>query len=132
MANGNVFSDYLEGTKYGQMSPGLGQMALSQMDPLATYRSSEAGRQFVGGAGTKKPRAQARSRFMEGAYQDVYSDYLGEVGRAFREGKSPTTFKDYLESDVNGTDVFTKRYMQTPMSQRRSRVTNPSTRFIFY
>ena len=132
MANGNAFSDYLTNRDYGQMSPALGQLALTQMDPRATYFSSEKGRQFVGGAGTKKPRAQARSRFMQGAYQDVYSDYLGEVGRSFREGKSPTTFKDYLESDVNATDVFTKRYMQTPMSQRKSRVTNPSTRFIFY
>ena len=128
MANGNVFSDYLEGTKYGQMSPGLGQMALSQMDPLATYRSSEAGRQFVGGAGTKKPRATGRSRFMERAYGDIYNQYLGEVGRSFREGKSPTTFKDYLE-----TDPFTERYSQLPRHERRSTsFTNPSTRFLFY
>ena len=63
------------------------------------------------------------------AYQDVYSDYLGNIGTALRQGQPTQSFRDFLE-----TDPWTKRYGQLPQYERgvtRS-YTDPRTRFIFY
>ena len=121
MANGDAFTDYLSGSGWGSLSPAVGQMVLAQL-PQAAYFSSPTGEAF----GSQSPR---RSRYMQRAYQDIYSDYLGEIGRSFRQGEAPATFMDYLE-----TDPWTQRYGQLPQFERgvTQQFTNPRTRFIFY
>ena len=121
MANGDSFTNYLANNGWGAFSPAIGQMALAQL-PQAAYFSAGAGEQF----GAQSPR---RSRYMQNAYQDVYSDYLGNIGRSLRQGQAPATFQDYLE-----TDPWTKRYSQLPQYERgvTQQFTNPRTRFIFY
>ena len=97
--------------------------------PQAAYLSSPTGRRFTGEDSTKQRRATpARSRWMQRAYQDIYGDYLGDLGTSLRQGQAPRTFDQFLE-----TDPFTKRYSQLPQYQRSNvTTTNPSTRFIFY
>ena len=121
MANGDAFTDYLSGSGWGSLSPAVGQMVLQEL-PQAAYFSSPMGQQF----GAESPR---RSRYMQNAYNDVYGQYLGEIGRSFREGQAPATFMDFLE-----TDPFTKVYSQLPQYERgvTQTMTNPRTRFIFY
>ena len=121
MANGDAFTDYLSGSGWGSLSPAVGQMVLQEL-PQAAYFSSPVGQQF----GAASPR---RSRYMQNAYSDVYGQYLGEIGRAFREGQAPATFMDFLE-----TDPWTQRYSQLPQYERgvTQTATNPRTRFIFY
>ena len=121
MANGDAFTDYLSGSGWGSLSPAVGQMVLQEL-PQAAYFSSPMGQQF----GAASPR---RSRYMQNAYSDVYGQYLGEIGRAFREGQAPATFMDFLE-----TDPWTQRYSQLPQYERgvTQTATNPRTRFIFY
>jgi hypothetical protein len=115
MANGNnAFSDFLSNS-------GWGSMVLPYM-PSAQYYSSPAGTAF----GAQSPRQQ---RYFQQSYQDVYGDYLGNIGRSLRAGQEPSTFMDFLE-----TDPWTKRYGQLPQFERgmtRS-YSDPRTRFIFY
>ena len=128
MSNKNSFTDYLSNNQFGSLSPTIGKMVLSQM-PQAAYLSSPTGRRFTGEDPTKQRRATpARSRWMQRAYQDIYGDYLGDLGTSLRQGQAPRTFEQFLE-----TDPFTKRYSQLPQNQRSNvTTTNPSTRFIFY
>ena len=121
MANG-TFTNYLADNGWGAFSPTIGQMTLAQL-PQATYFSSPAGEQFAAGS----PR---QSRYMQRAYQDVYSTYLGEIGRQLRQGQAPTTFRDYLEDE----SPWTASYAQLPRYERgvTQQFTNPKTRFIFY
>jgi len=90
--------------------------------PQAAYYSSPAGQAFGG----QSPR---QGRYFQQAYQDVYGQYLGELGRSLREGTAPTSFMDYLE-----TDPWTRRYGQLPQYERgvTKSYTDPRTRFIFY
>ena len=64
MANG-TFTNYLADNGWGAFSPTIGQMTLAQL-PQATYFCAPAGEQFAAGS----PR---QSRYMQRAYQDVYS-----------------------------------------------------------
>lgn len=114
MANGNAFTDFLANSDWGSL-------LLTQM-PQAAYYSSPAGQQF----GQASPR---RGRYYQQAYQDVYGQYLGELGTALREGREPARFQDFLESDP-----WTARYGQLPQYERGVTKTysDPRTRFIFY
>ena len=115
---GNPFADYAKQ---------WADLLLAEM-PQATYYSSPTGQAFsqapMGGA--YSPR---RGRYFQQADQDVYSDYLGNVGTSIRAGEEPTTFSQYLE-----TDPWSKRYGQLPQYERGVTRTysDPRTRFIFY
>ena len=114
MANGNAFTDFLANSDWGSLM--LGQM------PGATYYSDPRGQQFA----AQSPR---QGRYFQQAYQDVYGQYLGELGRSLREGTASTSFMDYLE-----TDPWSRRYGQLPQYERgvTKSYTDPRTRFIFY
>ena len=115
MANGNAFTDFLANSDWGSM-------LLSQL-PQATYYSSPMGQQF----GAASPR---RGRYFQQAYNDVYSQYMGNIGTALREGRAPSSFQEYLETE----DPWTARYSQLPQYERgvTRTYTDPRTRFIFY
>jgi hypothetical protein len=114
MANGsNGLTDWLAGG-------GWGNLLLAQM-PEAQYFSSPMGTSF----GARSPR---QSRYFQQSYQDVYGDYMGNIGAALREGKEPTTFQEFLE-----TDPWTARYGRLPQAARgmTGAAYNPRTRFLF-
>jgi hypothetical protein len=98
-----------------------GSLMLTQM-PQAAYYSSDPGQRFA----QASPR---RGRYFQQAYQDVYGQYLGELGAAQREGRAPSTFDQFLDKDP-----WTKRYSQLPQFERGVTKTysDPRTRFIFY
>jgi len=95
-------------------------LLLAEM-PRATYYSSPAGGQFAG----ESPR---RRQFYEQNYQDIYGDFLGEVGRAVRAGREPARFEEFLE-----TNPWTARYGRLPQAARgmTGMAANPRTRFLF-
>ena len=114
MANGNnALEDWLAGGEWGGL-------LLSEM-PQATYYSSGEGGQFAG----QSPRQR---RFYEQSYQDIYSDFLGEIGTAVRAGQEPATFQEFLE-----TNPWTARYGRLPQAARgmTGMMANPRTRFLF-
>jgi len=114
MANGdNAFGDWLSGGEWGGL-------LLSQL-PEATYYSSPTGRQFA----QQSPR---QGRYLQQAYQDVYSDFLGELGGSLRAGQEPATFREFLQ-----TNPWTTRYSQLPQTVRgvTGVASNPRTRFLF-
>jgi|TARA_Y100000593_G_C4304126_1_gene334893 hypothetical protein len=91
--------------------------------PTAAYYSSPTGREF----GTRSPN---RQRFFQESFQDIYNQYLGELGSKARQNQiSPLRFADYLERDP-----FTERYSALSPIQRGiySQQFSPSTRFIYY
>ncbi len=110
----NPFQDFLSG------SGNWYQLLLSEM-PLEQYYSSPAGMDFGG-------RSPRRQRYFDQSYQDIYQDYMGETGRALREGTAPTTFMQFLE-----TDPWTRRYTSLPQSARGTTglAYNPRTRFLY-
>ena len=55
--------------------------------PEATYRSSPTGMDY----GQRSPSQQ---RFFQNAYQDVSSDYLGQLGHSLRAGQYRKAFMD--------------------------------------
>ena len=119
MVNNNNFSDFLKNSDWGSM-------ILAQM-PQAEYYSSPVGQGFTRtGTGAYSPR---KGRYFQQAYQDVYSDYLGELGTALRQGEAPTTFDQFLQ-----TDPWTRRYSRLPQYERGVTRTysDPRTRFIYY
>jgi hypothetical protein len=97
------------------------QLLLGEM-PQAAYLSSPTGQGF----GAQSPR---HGRYFQQAYQDVYGDYLGKIGTALREGREPSNFESFLQSNP-----WTKRYSQLPQYQRgvTKQFTDPRTRFLFY
>ena len=99
-------------------SPNWWGQVLGQFEP-AQYYSSPTGRAFAG----RSPRKQ---RYFQNAYQDVLQDYYGQAGTAMREGREPTSFMDYLE-----TNPWTKRYTSLPQTARGATgmAANPRTRF---
>ena len=114
MANGNnPFGDWLDNGDWGSL-------LLAQM-PQAAYYSSPAGLGFAG----QSPR---RGRYYQQAYQDVFSDYLGNIGTSLRAGQEPTTFQAFLE-----TNPWTARYGRLPQTARgvTGMASNPRTRFLF-
>ena len=89
--------------------------------PTAAYYSSPTGKGF----GTGSPN---RQRFFQESFQDIYNQYLGELGSKARQNQiSPLRFADYLE-----TDPFTERYSGLSPIQRGvyTQQFSPSTRFI--
>ena len=115
MANGNAFTDFLANSDWGSLM--LGQM------PGATYYSDPRGQQFA----AQSPR---QGRYFQQAYQDVYNQYLGNIGTALRAGQEPASFRQFLESE----DPWTARYGRLPQYERgvTKTYTDPRTRFIFY
>jgi len=114
MANGNnALEDWLAGGDWGSL-------LLPQM-PQAAYYSSPAGLGFAG----QSPR---RGRYYQQSYQDVFSDYLGNIGTALRTGQEPATFQEFLE-----TNPWTARYGRLPQTARgvTGMAANPRTRFLF-
>lgn len=91
--------------------------------PTAAYYSSPVGTGF-------SKQSPNRQRFFQQSFQDIYNQYLGELGAQARQGQiSPLRFSDYLEQDP-----FTERYSGlTPMQKGvYSQQFSPSTRFIYY
>jgi len=114
MPNGNnPFGDWLANNDWGSL-------LLAEM-PQAAYYSDPTGQQFAG----QSPRQR---RYYQQAYQDVYSDYMGNVGTALRTGQEPGTFQEFLE-----TNPWTTRYGQLPQAARGTTgmMSNPRTRFLF-
>lgn len=118
MANGN-FGDYLNGA--GRNLAGNWWDIVLQQMPQAQYYSSPAGLEFAG----QSPRNR---RYFQQAYQDVYSDYLGNIGTSMRSGIDPQTFDDFMQ-----TDPWTSRYASLPQAQRgvSGVYSNPRTRFLY-
>ena len=80
----NPFQDFLSG------SGNWYKLLLSEM-PMEQYYSSPTGQSFYQSDITdpysrSNPRKQ---RYFDQSYQDVYRDYMGETGRALREGQPP-------------------------------------------
>jgi hypothetical protein len=115
MSNGTGFTDFLANSDWGSL-------LLSQM-PGATYYSDPGGQEFA----AQSPR---QGRYFQQAYQDVYNQYLGNIGTSLREGREPTTFRQFIESE----DPWTARYGKLPQFERgvTKTYTDPRTRFIFY
>ena len=116
----NVFGDFLANSDWGSM-------LLSMTEPgyvagLPQYYSSTAGQAF----GAASPR---RGRYYQQAYNDVYSQYMGNIGSSMRSGQAPATFQEFLQ-----TDPWTTRYGQLPQFERgvTKTYTDPRTRIIFY
>jgi hypothetical protein len=109
----NALEDWLSGGDWGNL-------LLAQI-PQAAYYSSPIGGQFA-------QRSPRRGRYYQQAYQDVFSDYLGEIGAALRTGQEPTTFQGFLE-----TDPWTSRYGRLPQTARGMTgvASNPRTRFLY-
>jgi hypothetical protein len=120
MANGNNQTPFGEGFTDWLSGGGWGSLLLAQL-PQAAYYSSPAGGQFA-------QRSPRQGRYYQQAYQDVYSDYLGEIGRSLRLGQEPTNFQAFLE-----TNPWTTRYGQLPQSARgvTGAMYDPRTRFLF-
>ena len=124
MANGNNQTTFSEGLtdwlSGGDWDWDWGNLLLSQM-PQATYYSSPAGQQFAG----QSPR---RGRYYQQAYQDVFSDYMGNIGTSVRAGQEPASFQEFLE-----TNPWTARYGRLPQAARGTSgiMANPRTRFLF-
>jgi hypothetical protein len=79
MANGNNgLTNWLAGGDWGSL-------LLSEL-PGATYYSSPTGLGFASGS----PRQR---QFYQQGYQDIFGDYLGNIGTAIREGQEPTSVK---------------------------------------
>ena len=87
----------------------IGKTFLEQ-NPLATYLSSPTGEAFtreglieaepgtMGGA--MRGQTPAKRRFFQQSFQDVYNDYLAQLGGQARQGEIPTTtFREYLATD---------------------------------
>ena len=98
----------------------LAQPTLEEFEP-AQYYSSFAGRGFGG-------QSPIRQRYFDNAYQDVLKDYYGAAGTAMRQGQSPSSFMDFLE-----TDPWTARYSRLPQTARGTTgmMSSPRTRFLF-
>jgi hypothetical protein len=112
------FADFFTGSN---MTPDWWNIVLQQM-PQAQYYSSPTGMDFA-------QQSPSRGRFFQQAYQDVYSDYLGNIGTAMRQGQAPTSFMDYMET----ADPWTARYSSLPQVSRGTTgmYTNPRTRFLY-
>lgn len=131
MANGNQFTDYLSG-EWGSMleTDSYGDIVTAQLHPQVQYFSSPAGKAF---SYTSPRQGEAYSprkgRYFQQAYQDIYSDYLGELGTALRAGEAGPSFDQFLQ-----TDPWTRRYSRLPQYERGVTRTysDPRTRFIYY
>ena len=118
------FGDYLNGA--GRNLAGNWWDIVLQQMPQAEYYSSPAGLEFAG----QSPR---NKRYFQQAYQDVYSDYLGNIGTSMRSGRDPQTFDDFMSTDPIGNNPWTSRYASLPQAQRgvSGVYSNPRTRFLY-
>jgi hypothetical protein len=138
-SNSSAFGDFLSPSWQQE----IGKTFLEQ-NPLATYLSSPTGEAFTRGGlieaesaaqgGAMRGQTPAKRRFFQQSFQDVYNDYLSQLGGQARQGEIPTTtFRDYL-----ATDPFTERYTKLTPDERRyygsqGRATfAPRTRQIYY
>lgn len=96
--------------------------AVLQQDEQAQYYSAPVGQQFA-------QQSPSRGRYFQNAYQDIYSDYLGNIGTSMRQGQTPQTFMDYMKTN----DPWTSRYSALPQTARGTTgmYTNPRTRFLY-
>jgi len=107
MTTPNPFLDYLEGDETGRR---------------AAYFSY--GDRFGGPKGSQRQRG-----FSQNQFSDVYSKYLGELGRQARAGAMPSgSFNDY----VGGFDFDTWYRQSVPYEQRNQGFSDlvPRTRFV--
>ena len=113
------FSDFLSNGQSGLDN--WWDIVLQQM-AQAQYYSSPVGQQFA-------QQSPSRGRYFQQAYQDVYSDYLGNIGTSMREGQAPQTFMQYMDTN----DPWTSRYSALPQTARGTTgmYTNPRTRFLY-
>jgi len=90
--------------------------------PQTQYYSSPTGMKF----GDQSP---SKGRYFKKAYQDVYSDYLGNIGTSMRANEAPASFMDYMETN----DPWTSRYSSLPQVARGATgaYSNPRTRFLY-
>jgi hypothetical protein len=119
----NPFQDFLSG------SGNWYKLLLSEM-PMEQYYSSPTGQSFYQSDITdpysrSNPRKQ---RYFDQSYQNIYQDYMGETGRALREGTAPATFMQFMQNDP-----WTKKYTALPQSARgrTGSAYNPRTRFLY-
>ena len=117
----NPFSGFFENGGTENWNQSFFDAILSGM-PEAAYMSDPTGQTFA----AQSPR---QGRYFQNAYQDVFGQYLGNVGASLRAGKPWTSFRDFLD-----TDPWTKRYSQLPQFERgvTKTYTDPRTRFIFF
>ena len=91
-------------------------------EPKATYFSY--GDKFGGPRGSQRQR-----RFAQDQFSDIYSQYLGNLGRQARAGTAPTgTFTDFM----GGFDFDQWYRQQVPYEQRNQGFSDlaPRTRFL--
>jgi len=107
----NTFQDF---------SPQWWGRVLEEFEP-AQYYSSPSGMGF----GARSPR---RQRYFEDSYQDILKDYYGAAGTSMRQGQTPASFMDFLE-----TDPWTARYSRLPQTARGTTgmMSSPRTRFLY-
>ena len=74
--------------------------------------------------------SQGQQRYYQNQFQDVYNEFLGELGSQIKAGQAPTMrWADYLD-----TVPFTERYARLSPEQagRSRRRYSPSTRQIYF
>ena len=107
---------------YGVNNPFIDYL---ESDPTAAYYSnpSPTAQRFMGGS-------QGQQRYFQNQFQNIYNEYLGELGSQIRAGETPTMrWRDHLE-DI----PFTQRYAALSPEQagRSRRRYSPSTRQIYF
>jgi len=135
----NVFGDFISPEWKGE----IGRTFLEQ-NPMATYLSSPTGQAFTregvsrreapGIGGAMRGQTPVKRRFFQESFQDVYNDYLANLGSASRAGEMPSkTFREYLAEDP-----FTERFSRLTPNERafygsqRQQTFAPRTRQIYY
>lgn len=135
----NNFSDFLSPEWKGE----IGKTFLEQ-NPMATYLSSPTGQAFTregvsrreapGIGGAMRGQTPVKRRFFQESFQDVYNDYLANLGSASRAGEMPSkTFREHLAEDP-----FTERFSRLTPNERafygsqRQQTFAPRTRQIYY
>jgi hypothetical protein len=117
------FSEFAPDSGYGTND--WWNTVLQEM-PMAQYYSARTPDSYAENFASQSPRQQ---RYFQQGYQDVYADYLGNVGTSMRQGQEPTSFMDYLKAN----DPWTARYSSLPQTSRGTTgmYTNPRTRFLY-
>ena len=118
-------------TGFSEFSPQSGSgnpwwNTVLQHDELAQYYSARTQGSPALAFASQSP---SRQRYFQQGYQDVYADYLGNIGTSYREGQDPISFMDYLQTN----DPWTARYSSLPQTSRGTTgmYTNPRPRFLY-
>ena len=120
----NPFQDFLSG------SGNWYQLLLSEM-PMEQYYSSPTGQAFYQ-SDINDPfsrRSPRKKRFFDQSYQNIYQDYMGETGRALREGRSPKSFMQFMSQNNPWADQYTA--LPQSARGRTGRAFDPKTRFLY-